>query len=146
MAIFLAYSPPLWWQGYDFRPSKWLFGKAENPKLPPIWWQRRRGEGRHTENLRKDSVLIEPEGVIGMTTKEKVLVFMDCGISQAKIADMAQINRSTLSKWVSGQRDNINDETKEALEVALATMADRLNEAVYGETASPFQYDDIVLD
>ena len=104
------------------------------------------GEGRHTENLRKDSVLIEPEGVIGMTTKEKVLVFMECGISQAKIADMAQINRSTLSKWVSGQRDNINDETKEALEVALATMADRLNEAVYGETASPFQYDDIVLD
>ena len=35
---------------------------------------------------------------------------------------------------------------KISLIVALATMADRLNEAVYGETASPFQYDDIVLD
>lgn len=81
-----------------------------------------------------------------MTTKEKVLVFMECGISQAKIADMAQINRTTLSKWISGQRDNISDETVNALEVAMATMADRLNEAVYGETASPFQYDDIVLD
>ena len=81
-----------------------------------------------------------------MTTKEKVKAFIDCGISQAKIAEMAQINRSTLTKWLNGERNNISDETKEALEIALATIADRLNVAVYGETASPFKYDDIVLD
>ena len=81
-----------------------------------------------------------------MNTKEKIKIFMECGISQAKIADMAQIDRSTLSKWISGQRDNINDATKEALEVAMANIVDRLSEAVYGETKSPFVYDDIVLD
>lgn len=81
-----------------------------------------------------------------MTTKEKVNTFIDCGISQAKIAEMAQINRSTLTKWLNGERSNINDETKEAIEVALATIADKLNVAVYGETASPFKYDDIILE
>lgn len=81
-----------------------------------------------------------------MTTKDKVKIFMECGISQAKIADMAQINRSTLSKWVSGERDNIADDTINAVEVALATIADKINEAVYGETASTIEYDDIVLD
>lgn len=105
-----------------------------------------RRETTRKQELENRQCFLEPEGVIGMTTKEKVLVFMECGISQAKIADMAQINRTTLSKWISGQRDNISDETVNALEVAMATMADRLNEAVYGETASPFQYDDIILD
>ena len=105
-----------------------------------------RREGAAEQNLRIDSVLIDTEGVVEMTTKDKVKVFMDCGFSQKRLAEMAQIDKSTISKWVSGQRENISNETENALEVAMAEVADRINEAVYGETASPFQYDDIVLD
>ena len=32
-----------------------------------------------------------------MTTKEKINVFIECGISQTKIAELAGINKSTLS-------------------------------------------------
>lgn len=81
-----------------------------------------------------------------MTTKEKIKKFNECGISQSKIADMAQISKSTLCKWMNGDRENISEETQSAIEVALANIADTLNSVVYGETESNFKYDDIVLD
>lgn len=81
-----------------------------------------------------------------MTTKEKVKVFVECGIPQTKIADIAQIDRSTLSKWYRGDRENISAETETQIEVALASIVDMLNNAVYGESGSPFEIDEIILD
>ena len=81
-----------------------------------------------------------------MTTKEKINVFIECGISQTKIAELAGINKSTLSKWMNGTRDNIGEETQAALDAALYDIANRLYNAVNNEALSGFKYDDIEVE
>lgn len=81
-----------------------------------------------------------------MTTQEKINVFVECGISQTRIAELAGINKSTLTKWMNGTRENIGEETQAALDAALFDIANRLYKAVNNEASSGFQYDDIELE
>lgn len=81
-----------------------------------------------------------------MDTKKKIQLFNECGISISKIAEQAGISKTTISKWMNGTRPNITAETEEAIEEALMTIADNLNEVVYGNTKNGFQYDEIVLE
>lgn len=80
-----------------------------------------------------------------MTTKDKVKVFVECGISQRRIAEMAGIDKTTIGKWLKGTRGHIGENTQTAIEAALMDIAERLYNTVY-ETTSNIQYDDIKLD
>jgi transcriptional regulator with XRE-family HTH domain len=81
-----------------------------------------------------------------MNTRDKVRMFVECGISQTKIADIAGINKSTLTKYMNGTRETITDETQAALDAALYDIANRLYNAVNEGETSGFKYDDIQLD
>lgn len=82
-----------------------------------------------------------------METKNKIRVFIDCGITMSKIAEMAGINKSTLIKWMNGDRDNISEASQIAIDAALLEIADKIHAAVYeDEPESGYKYDDIVLD
>lgn len=81
-----------------------------------------------------------------MTTQEKVKVFVEYGFSQTKIAEMAGINKSTLGKWVRGDRLTISEDSRQSIEAALMEITDNISNAVYGEAADPIEYDEIELD
>lgn len=81
-----------------------------------------------------------------MTMKEKLIAFKGYGISYAKVAEMAGVNKSTVQKWMRGERETISPETENALQVGLVNILDGLNEIVYETTTSPYEYDPIVLD
>ena len=82
-----------------------------------------------------------------MDMKSKVKVFIDCGFTMSAIASAAGINKSTLIKWMNGERNNISEASQMALDAAFMDIADKIHAAVYDEeTEKTYQYDDIVLN
>lgn len=79
--------------------------------------------------------------------KSKVRVFIDCGFTMSAIANAAGISKSTLIKWMNGDRENISDASQVALDAAFMDIADKIHAAVYDEEPeNSYKYDDIVLD
>jgi len=58
--------------------------------------------------------------------KEKIKLFNNYGISQTKIAQMANIDRSVITKWLNGNRQNISEESKNAIYLTLKIIAENL--------------------
>ena len=82
-----------------------------------------------------------------MDMKSKVKVFIDCGFTMSAIANAAGISKSTLIKWMNGERNNISEASQMALDAAFMDIADKIHAAVYDEeTEKTYQYDDIVLN
>lgn len=79
-----------------------------------------------------------------MTTKEKLAVFVENGVSIAKIAEMAGFNKSTVCRWLNGTRQSVREDTEDRIENALAEIASTLFNTMNGISV---QYDDdIILD
>lgn len=83
-----------------------------------------------------------------MDMRNKVKVFLDCGFTMSAIANAAGISKSTLIKWMNGDRENISEASQMALDVAFMDIADKIHAAVYEDepTDKGFKYDDIVLE
>lgn len=79
-----------------------------------------------------------------MTTKEKLAVFVENGVSIAKIAEKSGFSLSTVSRWLKGTRQSVREDTEDRIENALAEIASTLFNTMNGISV---QYDDdIILD
>ena len=79
-----------------------------------------------------------------MTTKEKLAVFVENGVSIAKIAEKSGFSVPTVSRWLKGTRQSVREDTEDRIENALAEIASTLFNTMNGISV---QYDDdIILD
>ena len=77
-----------------------------------------------------------------MTTKEKLAVFVENGVSIAKIAEKSGFSLPTVSRWLKGTRQSVREDTEDRIENALAEIAETLFNTMNG-----IKYDDdIILD
>lgn len=65
-----------------------------------------------------------------MTLREQIDIFKKYGITPARIAREAGIDRTSLGKWVNGSRPDMTDETRDKVEAAMRDIAHELNEAL----------------
>lgn len=65
-----------------------------------------------------------------MTTKEKLAVFVENGVSIAKIAEMAGFNKSTVCRWLKGTRPAVREETEKRIESALEEISKNILEVM----------------
>ena len=75
--------------------------------------------------------------------KEKIQRFKDNGITPAFIARRAGISKTTIMKWLNGERDNISDDTRDKIEDAMLDIVLALTNIVYedGEPAGAIKYE-----
>ena len=65
-----------------------------------------------------------------MTTKEKLAVFVENGVSIAKIAEKSGFSLSTVSRWLKGTRQAVREETEKRIESALEEISKNILEAM----------------
>ena len=75
--------------------------------------------------------------------KEKIQRFKDNGITPAFIARRAGISKTTIMKWLNGERDNISDDTRDKIEDAMLDIVTALTEIQNGidKPAGAIKYD-----
>lgn len=77
-----------------------------------------------------------------MTTREKLSLFVENGVSIVHIANLAGLNKATVSRWLKGTRETVREDTEDRIENALAEIATTLYNTISG-----IKYDDdIILD